>query len=148
MSDVPEAPGWWQASDGKWYPPEQFTGSTAPTPQGPPVGYGPTPGFPQPTQVGYGYGAVPPKNETLAVVALVLGIAAIPMLCLCGSGVVAGIAAVVCGILGRKKIKESPGTLTGDGMALAGLITGAVAVALGVAYFFAVIVLNVAGSTG
>ncbi len=24
MSDVPQGPGWWQASDARWYPPEQF----------------------------------------------------------------------------------------------------------------------------
>ena len=22
MSDIPQAPDWWQASDGKWYPPQ------------------------------------------------------------------------------------------------------------------------------
>lgn len=22
MSDAPQGPGWWQASDGKWYPPQ------------------------------------------------------------------------------------------------------------------------------
>ena len=26
MSDTPQGPGWWLASDGKWYPPEQWTG--------------------------------------------------------------------------------------------------------------------------
>jgi len=26
MSDSPQGPGWWQASDGKWYPPEQAPG--------------------------------------------------------------------------------------------------------------------------
>ena len=26
MSDSPEGPNWWQATDGRWYPPEQFTG--------------------------------------------------------------------------------------------------------------------------
>jgi len=41
MSDVPEAPGWWQASDGRWYPPEQFgqaagAPTTAPPPASPP----------------------------------------------------------------------------------------------------------------
>jgi nitric oxide reductase large subunit len=30
MSDTPQGPGWWQASDGKWYPPQQAPG----------VGYG------------------------------------------------------------------------------------------------------------
>lgn len=29
MSDVPEGPGWWQASDGKWYPPESAPGGGA-----------------------------------------------------------------------------------------------------------------------
>ena len=31
MSDTSQGPGWWQASDGKWYPPEQAPG-VAPTP--------------------------------------------------------------------------------------------------------------------
>ena len=29
MSDSPQGPGWWQASDGKWYPPEQAPGAGA-----------------------------------------------------------------------------------------------------------------------
>lgn len=29
MSDTSQGPGWWQASDGKWYPPEQAAGGTA-----------------------------------------------------------------------------------------------------------------------
>ena len=41
MSDFSQGPGWWQASDGKWYPPEQAPGG----------GYGP---FTY-TQHGYGY---------------------------------------------------------------------------------------------
>ena len=30
MSDTSQGPGWWQASDGKWYPPEQAPGGPAP----------------------------------------------------------------------------------------------------------------------
>ncbi len=30
MSDVSQGPGWWQASDGKWYPPEQRPASEPP----------------------------------------------------------------------------------------------------------------------
>lgn len=30
MSDTPQGEGWWQASDGKWYPPEQAPGGGAP----------------------------------------------------------------------------------------------------------------------
>jgi hypothetical protein len=34
MSDVPQGSGWWQASDGKWYPPELRPGpETPPAPQ-------------------------------------------------------------------------------------------------------------------
>lgn len=32
MSDVPEGPGWWQASDDRWYPPEQFPSGATPPP--------------------------------------------------------------------------------------------------------------------
>jgi uncharacterized RDD family membrane protein YckC len=42
MSDFSQGPGWWQASDGKWYPPEQApqgpapgAGNAVPTPMGP-----------------------------------------------------------------------------------------------------------------
>jgi uncharacterized membrane protein len=40
VSDTPQGQGWWQASDGKWYPPESAPGPTvpqAPPPAGPPV---------------------------------------------------------------------------------------------------------------
>lgn len=30
MSDTSQGPGWWQASDGKWYPPEQAQPAVAP----------------------------------------------------------------------------------------------------------------------
>lgn len=32
MSDVSQGPGWWQASDGKWYAPEERTDSLPPPP--------------------------------------------------------------------------------------------------------------------
>ena len=35
MSDSSQGPGWWQASDGKWYPPEQAPGYQQPAPGGP-----------------------------------------------------------------------------------------------------------------
>ncbi len=30
MSDVSQGPGWWQATDGKWYPPERYPGYQPP----------------------------------------------------------------------------------------------------------------------
>jgi hypothetical protein len=35
MSDTSQGDGWWQASDGKWYPPSQQPGSTPPPPGAP-----------------------------------------------------------------------------------------------------------------
>ncbi len=55
MSDVQQGPGWWQASDGKWYPPESHPSSPPPTP--PP--FAPTP---QPYAVTPGGPAARPKK--------------------------------------------------------------------------------------
>jgi len=48
MSDVSQGPGWWQASDGKWYRPEQHP-SYAPPPPPPPPTAPPPPSPPPPT---------------------------------------------------------------------------------------------------
>ncbi len=64
----------------------------------------------------------------LAIVALVTGILSVLT---CGGCGVLSIAAIVTGVLGRSQIKASNGLEQGDGMALAGLITGAVGLALG-----------------
>jgi len=55
MSDVSQGPGWWQASDGKWYPPEQHPDPQAQAPA-PPQGAGALPGQP---------GAVPAPRQSL-----------------------------------------------------------------------------------
>lgn len=129
MSDVPQGPGWWQASDGRWYPPEQMPSTLAPLP--PPAGPPPTGPYPgNPFAYGVPLSYVPPRTEPLAIVALVLGIVS---LAACGC-LVFGVLAVVFGIMGRKRIREANGTLTGDGLALAGLITGAISLVVGVAY--------------
>ena len=48
MSDVSQGPGWWQASDGKWYPPDQHPNYQSP-PQSPPS-FGAPPASPYPPQ--------------------------------------------------------------------------------------------------
>jgi len=58
-------------------------------------------------------------NSPLAVWSLILGILAI-----ISCGPISGIPAIICGHMARSKIKMEPDTLTGDGMALAGLIMG------------------------
>ncbi len=239
MSDTSQGPGWWQASDGKWYPPEsvpwaapttppvtppetapetppatpaetapmadpvapfgqtppatpygqtppatpygQAPGSTpyGQTPPATPYGqapgstpYGQTPpatpygqapgstpadqpgygqpGYGQPVygqpvygqpaygQGGYGYGygpngAYPTAGKTngMAIASLVCGILGF----ICFLGAVLGGVAIILGIGARRKIKESGGAETGDGLALAGIIIGSVFVVLQIGLF-------------
>jgi Tfp pilus assembly protein PilE len=61
----------------------------------------------------------PVKTSALAIWSLVLGI--LGFLCF---SFFTGIPAIICGHMGRSKIRESQGALQGDGLALAGLILG------------------------
>lgn len=70
------------------------------------------------------------KTSALAIWSLILGI--LGLLCL---GFFAGIPAIICGHMGRSRIKQSQGALKGSGLALAGLImgyVGAVFVTIGI----------------
>lgn len=92
---------------------------------------------------GYGYGmpAVPQppppapaaQKSSLPVISLVLGILSV----ICG-GFILGIAAIVTGVMGRKKAKAYG---SGSGMALAGIITGII----GTVVTTAIIILTIAG---
>jgi len=72
------------------------------------------------------------------VASLVTGIVGL-VLGLCGFfgffGVVGivGLAGVVCGVLARRDIRGSAGARSGDGMALAGIVTGSIGVLAAVA---------------
>jgi hypothetical protein len=121
-----------------------------------PPGFGP-PGYGAPSSgPGYGapmasgpYGAPPPgdplglpqrpRNDPMAIAAMGVGIGAAVLAlfgCCCTPvgvlGTVAGIVAAVIGFLSRKRVLESGGTVGGAQQALVGMITGGVAVALGV----------------
>ncbi|HVA07014.1 MAG TPA: DUF4190 domain-containing protein [Acidimicrobiales bacterium] len=130
MSDTSQGPGWWLASDGKWYPPETWTG---PTPQAPqfqppqPQGYGAPPyapyGGPLPPGMPPTFHGMPlvhrPTNG-LAVASLVCScVGIVPFLfglpCLLG---------IIFGFVARSQIKNSGGNQAGDGLALAGIIVG------------------------
>jgi hypothetical protein len=93
-----------------------------------PPGYGPPPG-------GGSFG--PPAGGTqgniFGLLALILGIAAIPLLCCFYIGVLPGIAAAVLGYIGKQRVAQ--GQANNRGMAQAGFILGIVAVALGVVLF-------------
>lgn len=137
MSDTSQGPGWWQATDGKWYPPAPPT--PPPTPPQPPSYQQPAPptyGAPQPAY----YAPVGPKNDGMSIAALVCGISGLATLVLCGIGLIPAILGVVFGMIGKKKVEQSGGALQGRGMALAGAICGAVAIGLFLIWLVLVII--------
>lgn len=71
----------------------------------------------------------PPQSKTsgLAVWSLVLGI--LSLVCL---SIFAALPAVICGHKALTKIKKSSGTLEGEGLAIGGLITGYIGIAMAI----------------
>ncbi|HEV3265744.1 MAG TPA: DUF4190 domain-containing protein [Acidimicrobiales bacterium] len=196
MSDVSQGPGWWQASDGKWYSPEQMPGTGAaqasaePTgfvpeatesvpqpdypgfasatdpatggpPSGspgapppglgaPPLGPPPAPSYGPPPTAGYAYPAAGqaygytgvPKNNGLAIAAMVCSF----FFWIYGLGAILGI---VFGFIARSQIKKSNGTQRGEGMALAGIIIGFIGIVIGIILIIVVVVVvNNCNKTG
>ena len=152
MSDTSQGPGWWQASDGKWYTPEQAPGyelqsqdpgaaveyaspqpssiaAAAPVP--PPQAYAATQ-YPGPPQS--------PKTNGMAIASLVLGI-----LWFAGVGAVL---AVIFGFVGRKKIEESQGRQTGGGLAIAGIVLGIVGVVGAIGFWILIFAVGAAVDSG
>lgn len=74
-------------------------------------------------------GGLPPKTSGKAIASLVTGLVGLLTIC-CGFLVVTSIVALVLGFLARKDIAAANGQLKGDGMALTGIITGFVGIAM------------------
>jgi len=85
------------------------------------------------------------KTNSLAIASLVLGIVSIPLLFCYGGGIPFGIAAFITGLIGRRQIKESGGEQGGGGMALTGIILGAVGIALFVLSIIVIVALLLMG---
>jgi Domain of unknown function (DUF4190) len=128
VSITSPGPGWWQASDAKWYPPEsrpppswdspvcalghpQLRGAVFCSQCGSPIG---------PDAAGQAGIPGPSRTNGLAISALVLGIL-LP---------VGSILAVIFGHIARRQIRRSAGSQGGEGLAVAGLVLGWVGVAL------------------
>jgi len=69
------------------------------------------------------------KTAGIAITSLVLGILGLLTIWVC-IGVLFAIPAVICGHIGYSRVRKSGGVLAGDGVALAGLITGYLSIAL------------------
>ncbi|MDQ3574397.1 MAG: hypothetical protein M3404_05655 [Actinomycetota bacterium] len=122
MSTPSSPQGGWQQPGG-WQPPA----GTPPPP--------PSQGYPPPPP--YGYGPPPPQTEGTAITALVLSISSF-MIC----PVIPAVVALVLCSSARRKIEESGGALTGEGLVTAARIVSWVNIGLcGAAIVLFVIVL-------
>jgi hypothetical protein len=83
------------------------------------------------------------QNKTLALISLIVGVLSM----LCCAWFVPGLVAVVLGFMAKSKADSNPGEYGGRGLALGGIITGAISLVLGVIvvilYFFTGILSNV-----
>ena len=105
----------------------------------PPAGYGDPYGQPPYGQYGYpGQGFLRTRNGK-AIAAMWTGIGALALTLCCGAGVL-GLLPIVLGVKARSEIRASGGHQEGDGMALAGIITGAFAVLLSVVVIAAIVI--------
>jgi hypothetical protein len=149
VSEVSEGPGWWLASDGRWYRPEQAPGyvplgvplqgphsgggDATPVPPFspgvpiPPSGYGPPPGPPgyaPPVDPGYGFPTGGPSYGYVPV-QKTNGLAVASLVCsLVWLGGVGSLLAIVFGFIARSQIKRAEGNVQGNGLAIAGIIIG------------------------
>ena len=133
MSDAPGGPDWYQASDGKWYPPQA-------TPSSPP----PAGSYQTPPGVPYQQPPAGPQQSNangMATASMVLGIIALVTFWLCGLGFLVGVVAVPLGAVGISTAKKLPGQPL-IGRAKAGLVMGIVAIVLSVAAFVFLVVLG------
>src|SRR5450759_2439125 len=116
-------------------PPPSGGGGMAPPPPPPPMGSG---HVPPPPAGGYspmsaGYAA--PRNDGLAVAALIVGILSLVCSFLC-LGVVLGPTAAIMGFISRQRIATSGGALGGGTMAMIGLVLGVIGFVASVGWFF------------
>jgi hypothetical protein len=103
----------------------------AQAPAPPPPSMPPAPPYGQPPYGAPGGFGQPQQTSPLAIVSLVLGILGVP----CCTFFLFGIAAVVTGLLARQQIDASQGRLKGNGMAMAGVILGALAIVISLVYW-------------
>lgn len=154
MSDTSQGPGWWQASDDKWYPPDQVPGPApaappwgsgsgyGPTHTSPPVqGYGQPQGYGQAPGYGYPMGAYPPaapSAQGMAVASMVLGILALVLFWCWFLGIGLALVGLPLGLVARTKIAKGEVIPQGMGQATAGIACSAIALvlALGILVLF------------
>lgn len=102
----------------------------------------------QPQMFGAAYSMTRSPDQTLAIVSLCLGIGSITIGWCCYIGVLLGPAAMITGFIAMQKNKSNPQAYGGRGLAIAGIITGAVYFVLLILFFIIYGLAAIGGSLG
>jgi len=86
-----------------------------------------------------------PKTSGLAIASLILGIVGLLGLACYGAGVIPAVAALITGVIARRRIRENPTAYQGAGLALAGTILGGIPVALSALACVIIVMLTLLG---
>lgn len=81
------------------------------------------------------------QNQTLPTISLILGILGILTIC-CWGGIPLGAGAVITGVIAMNQEKSDPQTYGGRGMAIGGIITGAICLLIGLGFLILAIIGN------
>jgi hypothetical protein len=82
------------------------------------------------------------QNQTLATISLVLGILGVVTIC-CYGGLPLGTAAVITGAFAMNQEKNDPDRYGGRGLAIGGIITGAISLVIGIGFIILAIIGNI-----
>lgn len=79
------------------------------------------------------------QDQTLPIISLILGVVCFVLICCYGGSVPLGIGALITGYMGMKNVDQNPQKYGGKGMAIGGMILGAIGVAAGLGYILLII---------
>lgn len=82
------------------------------------------------------------QSQTLPTISLVLGILGIVTIC-CWGGIPLGAGAVITGVIAMNQEKNDPQNYGGRGMAIGGIITGAISLIIGLGFVLLAIIGNI-----
>lgn len=85
------------------------------------------------------HGFTPSRDQTLPIIAMILGIFSIAMIC-CYGGVWLGLPAAIVGFIGMRNADGDPSHYQGRGMAIAGMVLGTISFLSALAMLFFVII--------
>ena len=142
----------WREGMTDWLPlndvPE-FQGLGGPTPSGQAAGTAVSPAAANPYNSPQTYAGQQPyvgtiPTDGLSIASLVCGILGAIT---CWLGGLFGLPAVICGHMSLKKINNSPTPIAGKGMAIAGLVTGYIGIAMSACFFLIFIASMISGAS-